>query len=1382
MYSRAGINGHYQQVGPPFQAATSHGNLQNTFTNMQSGNPLVTSGLKVATQQAFHPGYGFFNSSTQCSPNMMNTNKIYLHRDMSADWKQGLDHGKQSFRTQDANVVTHPNSKLKSCFRNVNGQSDNLVSAYNTVASVPHERVVCSSELVSAATHNRQTSHSQNYRQNRTQHGLSPSIPPPSNDTAVPRYVRNKSITANSSSSEKILHVFTVNQKTKQDPIHLESTHLDREGNIRYFVSKTNDCALNPAADTQEQILRRQMIAKIADDLRESFTAASDSCPPVYTHNGVRITESNQKMPPFTTTVTQSHNSNAFQSLPPNSGLISPKIIMSKTQHSVNAPHQSSIPNVFHVIPTENGSKKMRQSSDIGGKATKVFFPSCNRVSEGHLVGLLSDASQLIKLPESIFTTDNFTKLSAADSHEMLEMFSSVKANDTSIHSSPGRAGTRAVAVVQPLSQESYHVASKFTSSDTISHLANKSAISHSAAFSGDIFVSSDSAGHKDVLQKQLCMDDAGSELATNMQVDQHVASTAQQSVISNVPVSQNGDEGKTENPPHPGARVFELSAVPTTAWTIDTLTNLILDDEKAQNKISRDVSMFNSSSKLLRMFWDGNIKKLSCKIGGGWYVDLINNIRKFCREHVRQDSVILTQVKHSFENQHKSYYVLKDNEVYSELPYKSSWLNVNEQLDDIDKEFGLSCSLKHHTHTRENHSQPDQVRSLNNIPAQNACEMSNEVFSQTANELVDSRAEKQTSTSATEATSTQAVFANEIDSVNSNDPFHSLKIQVLPPEEARAIFWEVHRQMSQSMGTDSQPERVMTSSVKGEVSEALDATLNDSKLENKSVCPIQQVCCISRWIEMICKSNTPSSTKCQCNKEPRCESSSDATYNKEEMATHKEDNLCVIMSQVHTEEETQVKSGENINSQIKCRSELCNELIQTTAFTENEHKCHSYPDKEPKSLCQISLNSSQPNTLLSDSEDEDLSGRDTELRSEPGVGPTGIIQLCISVSSDKKIDSQISGVKENCGEVQLTSTDVAKSSLEIEVEQTETSATNALQTALSLTGNHKTVARKRKRPGCHKRFISVNKKSNKCKPPVDVDLQPSVCREVSIDATGSKPLASNLGDVKLVLYGSARQDKCTLTGHRKIDISDPGAVSDGLTRPPEVLSVNLGPLRSKPCETNSVQEHSVKPFIYHRKFLPNKSRLGSKLKTQNHTFASLSGSSLKTAEIVGPTKKLPVYDEKRIWNWNLNARHYQNQNLKRRRSLSDGLKQGDRKMKKNLVTLQETADQKRSNTGNGSLADMPLHKNDSLRFSVLPKSFSFKDGSSEGEETNDPALNKSALVERKDKNPDKTAKKLIGAWCPKSEKKYSPLHKTSSLFQEFQKKHREKTQPSMAE
>ncbi|TMS05986.1 hypothetical protein E3U43_005236 [Larimichthys crocea] len=186
-------------------------------------------------------------------------------------------------------------------------------------------------------------------------------------------------------------------------------------------------------------------------------------------------------------------------------------------------------------------------------------------------------------------------------------------------------------------------------------------------------------------------------------------------------------------------------------------------------------------------------------------------------------DSIILPQENSSFRKEPQSDHVLKTDEVYSEPPYKSLWLNVNEDLDDIDKEFGFPWSLKHHLPVIEIHSEPEQSETINSNPAQ----------------LVDLGEEKQTST--VEATTTQAASPNKTESTDSSDPYYSFEIKVLPPEEARIIFEQTQSKMPQSMDKDSHPEKNSLVGVELPEAEDRDVTLNDSTVKNTTGRPIEQ-------------------------------------------------------------------------------------------------------------------------------------------------------------------------------------------------------------------------------------------------------------------------------------------------------------------------------------------------------------------------------------------------------------------------------------------------------------------------------------------------------------------------------------------------------------
>ncbi|KAG7999278.1 hypothetical protein GBF38_000874 [Nibea albiflora] len=120
------------------------------------------------------------------------------------------------------------------------------------------------------------------------------------------------------------------------------------------------------------------------------------------------------------------------------------------------------------------------------------------------------------------------------------------------------------------------------------------------------------------------------------------------------------------------------------------------------------------------------------------------------------------------------------------------------------------------------------------------------------------------------------------------------------------------------------------------------------------------------------------------------------------------------------------------------------------------------------------------------------------------------------------------------------------------------------------------------------------------------------------------------------------------------------------------------------------------------------------------------------------------------------------------------------------VVPLEQPADKDSTDAEKGSHGDRPLQENSVLKFNVLPTTFNFKERSNEGKEING-STNKTALDEGKDSRPNNPLTSERGTWYPKLEKKYCPLRsppvlKNSSIFHEFQKKYKEKTQPLVKE
>lgn len=349
---------------------------------------------------------------------------------------------------------------------------------------------------------------------------------------------------------------------------------------------------------------------------------------------------------------------------------------------------------------------------------------------------------------------------------------------------------TKAIAVVQPLSQQSCQISSSCQAFDAV---GNKCAAAASCE------------SLQEVPQKPECAQELSSGLASKMLVDQE---DAQMSPPSESPKSQSCESGED-----PEASISKSSSGPTATWTIKELQKLIETEETAQQ-----------SSNLLV---DGRIdlNKHFTKDLGSYeqqrdLVHVLVESKEFVNKHVKPDTE-LVQLKQGAEK-------LGVHALSTEPPYRSTWLNINDQLDDIDKEFGFPPCLRF-PRIQKMVSQTDLTTAASFTPEQADSEVS----------------EKDT------------------EDDDSPDPYYSFNIQVLPPEEAKLIYQQAespgqHSEVTrvESQDSDPQPEKDSCSSVEEDVSNFSVAPFNETN------CPI--VCCLSELVESIFKSKPPS-FRCKC-------------------------------------------------------------------------------------------------------------------------------------------------------------------------------------------------------------------------------------------------------------------------------------------------------------------------------------------------------------------------------------------------------------------------------------------------------------------------------------------------------------------------------------
>ncbi|XP_061678169.1 uncharacterized protein si:ch211-106e7.2 isoform X2 [Syngnathoides biaculeatus] len=595
------------------------------------------------------------------------------------------------------------------------------------------------------------------------------------------------------------------------------------------------------------------------------------------------------------------------------------------------------------------------------------------------------------------------------------------------------------------------------------------------------------------------------------------IGAGAPQQVDSGAPKEDKEASNKDATPQNAKDSSVKLSFLPTTKWTLKELALLRLGLESQDSPRSADLR-----KQLLVMFWGGSVTNLVSVLKTKSHLVLVNRVQSFCANNVREDTPVLSQVDSSFADQLENFHILKDGEVYTELPYTSSWLNKNEQLDDIDKEFGPN------TYSNVSDNQPGPVKRVTNIPSQPVCEVPRLDLETVENEC--------------------------------NDPLYIFKIEILPPEDAKAIFEQGHVVMSQTKQSVNPPEEV-TNPFDGVVDEPVQELQVPSA--SKADSPIQHFCCIAKWKETIFGSKTPLQDKCLC-KEELCNPMKKQDQMNCEQFTMEPDH------QSHSpEEDMESKSEEKMTSSLPTIDwlEICNEISETFELNDDD-------DEETSDLDEEQPNESQPTTVSISK--ENISNCETITKhvpdNEEGCNKAQLkfAQSCQSSEShiisddwrtENKIESPISLIDEHGKKAPVA----AKSPLENEKIQRRANPRD--QTDASTTKAPETNERKRKRLNANSVFPYLKKLMNK-------NLNSHEIKEVS------KTKIAQKRTVQLKLFGSLSQEKGDLMNH---------CIES--TPPPKVVCATVDKTNPPKSCSNSVSSTTK------RTLSQSKTKLGAKMK-----------------------------------------------------------------------------------------------------------------------------------------------------------------------------------------
>ncbi|XP_045544084.1 uncharacterized protein isoform X4 [Salmo salar] len=316
---------------------------------------------------------------------------------------------------------------------------------------------------------------------------------------------------------------------------------------------------------------------------------------------------------------------------------------------------------------------------------------------------------------------------------------------------------------------------------------------------------------------------------------------------------------------------IFELSSIPVIKWTLGKLKELV-DTVQSQKCTATPVE-----SKILSLYWDGDGPKLMDAARSGMLQNIMEEVRSVCGDDddMSSQSVIFSQARRKNWGQvEEKCAILKHDSVHPEFPaQESSWLNTNKQLDDIDKEFGFPWSLRYDQKTlHRGDEQTKLICTENEKSADSANDMQTEVAQTKRPTPSDSDAKEiQGSGLVHGSTQTLSLVKREAGIIFS-DPFSSLEINVLTPEEALMFFSgqlpqdKVNEEdlLELPMEMDAELIELKDYSVEDKSSERVDVKLTDLKLENKGDAQSEDYCCLSRWMAVFSGSTNSSSCKCQ--------------------------------------------------------------------------------------------------------------------------------------------------------------------------------------------------------------------------------------------------------------------------------------------------------------------------------------------------------------------------------------------------------------------------------------------------------------------------------------------------------------------------------------
>ncbi|XP_041705501.2 uncharacterized protein si:ch211-106e7.2 [Coregonus clupeaformis] len=815
---------------------------------------------------------------------------------------------------------------------------------------------------------------------------------------------------------------------------------------------------------------------------------------------------------------------------------------------------------------------------------------------------------------------------------------------------------------------------------------------------------------------------------------------------------------------------IFELSSVPVIKWTLGKLKELV---DTVQHPKCSETPV---ESKLLNLYWDGDGQKLMYAARSDILQNIMREVRSVCGKDMASQSVIFSQVRcKNWAQVEEKCVILKHDSVYPEVPgQESSWLNTNKQLDDIDREFGFPWSLRYDQQTlQRGDEQPKLICTEDEKSADSASDMQTEVI-QTERPAPSDPKEIQGSSLVHSSTQPPSPVKRESESIIICDPFSSLEINVLPPEEAMRFF---NDQLLQDKVGEDQLELPMDVelnelkdySVEDKSSEGIDVKLTAVKFEKEGDVQSDDYCCLSRWKAVFSGSTNSSSCKCQYKTEL---GSAKATVNAKAFvegtlavepsttSAGQRESLHLCKSNGTAEGKREGNPGKNGNPQswkstgIECQTiVLCDSESETDRPYTNGAK--SLPLSKPPSL-RLPINC--PNIVEVKIEDVFSSYEDFLKVSTPmselvldNVQPQQKEMECVQALSVTLEERNPRG-SEVIPTVTIPTSNLLPQPAEKISFLTSLSLAQRCHKHLSSKRNHsckvkqKGVGHKRCVEGPHSK-LSVPRKRRKMReglvpffqlvPEVNLtdtdddddfeppntstskSLQPFEGRSFSNLQKPAEPgirtKISRVSIVTLALFGSSHQrtNGTVATGqHKDHNSSRPRPFADKAPAPPITLSVNVK------SETSPPVESLVRQRIFNEwenSFVPTKKTKSrgraSRLRNRRGFAPKIVCAEVVKNTVASTNTDGSALSSERRATPERTARAKQTFRHIERERILNGLKLRLKKSKIEAVPSSKPDAVEKSTNKIRNPALLPLEENSVLRFSVLPESFNFNDG-----------------------------------------------------------------------